>query len=300
MTDWLYNGLIEWLAERVQGMLGGLVSFLTATFFTSPDVTIFPQAQLLASRSIVVVNAAFVLAIIAAGAIGMTHGTLQIRYQVKDLIPRLVFASVIANFGVELCRVLIEAANALTVAMVGDAASGPQVIAFVKARIVSAMGDPGAAVLAVVIGLLIVVLFYMLLVGWFARIAALIVLAGIAPLALACYALPHTQAAAGLWWRALLGCLATPVLQAIFFTTGVDLLLDPDTNVPILLGIGAAASTDVFNLFIAACLLWFTVRIPKLVGRYVSRGGQVSTAGVVLRAVIVQSITRRLRIPFGR
>ena len=300
MTDWLYNGLIDWLAERVQGMLGGLVSFLTATFFTSPDVTVFPQAQLLASRSIVVVNAAFVLAIIAAGAIGMTHGTLQIRYQVKDLIPRLVFAFVIANFGVELCRMLIEAANALTVAMVGDTASGPQVIAFVKARIVSALGDPGAAVLGVVIGLLIVVLFYMLLVGWFARIAALIVLAGIAPLALACCALPHTQAAAGLWWRALLGCLATPVLQAIFFTTGVDLLLDPDHNLPILLGIGAAASTDVFNLFIAACLLWFTVRIPKLVGRYVSRGGQVSTAGVVLRAVIVQSVTRRLRIPFGR
>ena len=30
MTDWLYNGLIDWLAERVLGMLGGLVSLLTA------------------------------------------------------------------------------------------------------------------------------------------------------------------------------------------------------------------------------------------------------------------------------
>src|SRR5690348_884428 len=42
MTSWLLNGLmdalIDWLAERVQSMLGGLVSFLTATFFTSPDV----------------------------------------------------------------------------------------------------------------------------------------------------------------------------------------------------------------------------------------------------------------------
>jgi hypothetical protein len=42
------------------------------------------------------------------------------------------------------------------------------------------------------------------------------------------------------------------------------------------------------------------VRIPKLVGRYVTRGGQVSTAGIVLRAVIIQSITRRMRVPGRR
>jgi hypothetical protein len=300
MTDWLYNGLIEWLAERVQGMLGGLVSLLTAAFFTSPDVTVFPQVQALAGRSVMVVNAAFVLAIIAAGAIAMTHGTFQIRYQAKDLLPRLVFGFVASNFGVELCRMLIETANALTVAMVGQTASGPQVIEFVKARIVGALTNPSSAVLAVVIGLIIVVLFYMLLVGWFARIATLIVLAGIAPVALACYALPQTQAAAGLWWRSLLGCLATPLLQAVFFTTGVDLLVDPEHNVPILLGLPGGASTDVFNLFIAACLLLVTMRIPKLVGRYVTRGGQMSTAGVVLRAVVVQSITRRMRIPGRR
>nr|MDT0658777.1 hypothetical protein [Micromonospora sp. DSM 115978] len=300
MTDWLYNGLIEWLAERVQGMLGGLVALLTATFFTSPDVTVFPQVQLLAGRSVMVVNAAFVLAIIVAGAIAMTHGTFQIRYQAKDLLPRLVFGFVASNFGVEVCRMLIEAANALTVAMAGETASGPQVIEFVTARIVGALTSPSSAVLAVVIGLIIVVLFYMLLVGWFARVATLIVLAGIAPVALACYALPQTQAAAGLWWRSLLGCLATPLLQAIFFTTGVDLLLDPEHNVPILLGLPGGASTDVFNLFIAAVLLMVTVRIPKLVGRYVTRGGQVSTAGVVLRAVVIQSITRRLRIPGRR
>src|SRR6266545_5828112 len=274
MTDWLLGGLIEWLAERVQGMLGGLVSFLTAAFFTSPDVTGFPQVQLLAGRASLVVDAAFVLAIIVAGVTVMTHGTFQIRYEVKDLVPRLVVGFVASNFGVELCQQLIEVANALTAAMVGETASGPQVIEFVKARIVSAMNDPAAAVLAVMIGLIIVVLFYLLLVGWFGRIAALIVLAGIAPVALACYALPYTQPAAHLWWRSLLGCLSIPVVQAIFFSTGVDLLLNPDHNVPILLlgvGAGPTSSTDVFNLFIAACLLWVTVRIPTLVGRYVTR-----------------------------
>jgi hypothetical protein len=164
------------------------------------------------------------------------------------------------------------------------------------------MSDKATAVLAVVIGLIIVVLFYMLMVGWFARIATLIVLAGIAPAALACYALPQMQFVVGLWWRSLLGCLGTPVLQAIFFTTGVNLLLDPDSNVAILLDLPAGApSMDVFNLFVAACLLMLTVRIPKLVGRYVTRGGgQMSTAGVLLRAVIIQSITRGRRKPGRR
>lgn len=302
MTDWLYNGLIEWLAERVTGMLGGLVSFLTATFFTSPDVTGFPQVQALVDRSVVVVNAGFVLAIIAAGAIAMGHGTFQIRYQAKDLLPRLVFGFVIANVGVQLCQLLTETANVLMTAMVGTTASGTTVVEFVKARIVSAMSDPAAALLAVVIGLIIIVLFYLLLVGWFARVATLIVLAGVAPVALACHALPQTQAAANLWWRALLGCLATPVLQAVFFSTGVELLLDPDRNVQILLlGTGTTtASTDIFNLFIAACLLMVTVRIPKLVARSVTRGGQMSSAGLVLRAVIVQQVTRRLHLPIRR
>jgi len=152
-----------------------------------------------------------------------------------------------------------------------------------------------------VIGLIIVVLLYMVLVSWFGRIAALIVLAGIAPVALACYCLPQLQPAAQLWWRLLLGCLAIPLLQALCFSTGVNLLLDPKVNVPILLGIGPAPSTDVFNLFIAACVLWLTVRIPKLVGRYVTRSGTSMTPlGVVLRAVVIQAVTRRLRVPLGR
>jgi hypothetical protein len=305
MTDALLKGLIDalidWLAEHVQSMLDGLVSFLTAVFFTSPDVTVFPQVQFLADRSVVVLNAGFGLAIVAAGAIGLTHGTFQIRYQVKDLLPRLVFAFVIANFGVPVCRMLIEMANALTVSMLGQTASGPAVVAFVKAHIEAARHDPGAAVLAVVIGLVIVVVFYTLLVGWFARITALIVLAGIAPLALACYCLPQTQAAAQLWWRSLLGCLATPLLQGVVFTTGVNLLLDPAHNVPILPDTHAGPGTDVLNLFIVACLLMITVRIPKLIGRYVTRGsGSSGTAGVLLRAVVIQSITRRLHIPGRR
>jgi len=295
VADWLLDGVFGWLAQRLLDALGWLVNLLTSTFFTSPDLTVFPQVQALAERSRLVVGSGFVLAVITAGAIGMTHGGFQIRYQVKDLLPRLVFGFVASAFGVQVCHLVIETANAVTVAMVGQTASGPRVIRFVADRLTHAAWDPTSRVLLVVITLLIVVLLFQLLFTWFARVATLLVLAGTAPLALACYALPQTQPVVDLWWRTLLGVLATPLLQAVAFTTGVDLLLDPTHNLTVTAGL--PAGSDVLNLFLIACLLVVTVRIPRLVARHLAGGRGMSTAGVVLRAVVIQTVTRRVPIP---
>jgi hypothetical protein len=296
MTDWLLDGIFSWLADRLAVALGWLLTFLTSTFFTSPDVTVFPQVQTLADRSALVVDACFALAVIAAGTIGMTHGGFQIRYAVKDLIPRLVVGFVASAFATQICATVIQIANAVTAAMIGQSASGPRVIRFVADRLAHATWDPTVRPLMVVIALLIVVLLFQLLFSWFARIATLLVLAGTAPIALACYGLPHTQPVADLWWRALLGVLATPLLQGVAFSTGVDLLLDPSGNFATAAGL--PVGSDALNLFLIACLLAVTVRIPRLVARYVAQGGRgMSTAGVLLRAVVIQTVTRRVPIP---
>jgi hypothetical protein len=302
MANWLMDGVIKWLAERVVDLLGGLVAFLSATVFTSPDVTVFPQVEAIAARASVVVSTGFVLAIVVAGAVAMTHSSVQVQYGVRELLPRLVFGFVVSHFGAELTQLLIVTANALTRAMVAETGAGPEAVEFVQARMASVVDDPAAGVLTLVIGLLIVLLMYALIASWVVRIGVLIVLAGIAPVALACYCLPYTQPAAQLWWRTLLACLATPVLQAISFTTGINLALDPGSNLPVLVGLAPGmGSMDTFNLFVVLCLLWLTVRIPRLMGRWVThRGGPVSMAGVVLRAVVIQSVTRRLPIPRGR
>jgi hypothetical protein len=296
MTDWLLDGIFGWLADRLTAALGWLLDFLTSTFFTSPDVTVFPQVQTMATRSALVVDACFVLAVIAAGAIGMTHGGFQIRYAVKDLIPRLVVGLIASAFATQVCAGVIQVANAITTVMVGQAASGPRVVRFVADRLAHGTWDPTVRPLMVVIGLLIVVLLFQLLFSWFARVATLLVLAGTAPIALGCYGLPHTQPVADLWWRALLGVLATPLLQGVAFSTGVDLLLDPSGNFAIAAGL--PVGSDALNLFLIACLLVVTVRIPRLVARYLAQGGRgMSTAGVLLRAVVIQTVTRHVPIP---
>ncbi len=298
MIDWLWGGLISLLGKRLLSLLGGLASSKAAALFTSPDVTALPQTRLLSDRTSTVVDAAFVLAIIAAGAVGMTHGNLQVRYQVKDLLPRLVFGFVIAHFGDQMCSMLIEAANALCQALVREPESMPHVLGFAKQRVQGALTNPANALVAVAIAVTIIVLAYLLMVGWAIRVVVLVLLAGLAPAALACYCLPQTQPVAQLWWRSLLGCLAIPVLQALALSTGVILLLNPDHNGPV--GLGAVpGDADLFNLIIAAAVLWMTVRVPKLVSRYIGHGGrQMSTAGVVLRAVLIQTITSRIRAPF--
>ncbi|WP_233220172.1 conjugal transfer protein TrbL family protein [Micromonospora sp. RP3T] len=286
------NDLVRWLAERVIDLLGGLLAFLTSWIFVSPDVTGLPQVQSIAERSALVVDACFVLAIVAAGAAVMLGDSVETRYTVKQLVPRLVVGFVLSAFAVPLTGVLIEVANALTTSLAGVDAPTTEAVTFVKARLASAMGDPSSGLLMLIIGLLIVVLMFLLVGGWLTRIAALVVLAGVAPVALACHATPWTEGAAKLWWRSVLSCLATPTLQAVTFSAGINLVIDPQANLPILLGL---PGSDTLNLLLVVVVLGMTVKIPSLVRRFTGQQGRsVGIGGVVLRTVALQGMARRL------
>jgi hypothetical protein len=186
MVDWLMTDLVNWLAGRVTDLLSGLLALLTSSVFLSPDVTVLPQVQTIAGKSALVVNACYLLAVIVAGIVVMAGGSVEIRYGVKELLPRLVVGFILSNFAVPLCSVLIEVANALTVSMVGTAAPTNQALEMAKTHVASALADEGTAILALVIGLLIAFLFFALLLGWIVRVGVLVILAGLAPLAMAC------------------------------------------------------------------------------------------------------------------
>ncbi len=296
MTDWLMDGLVSWLAERVVDLLGGLLTLLASSLFVSPDVTVLPQVKSIADKSALIVNACFVLAIVAVGIATMAGDSIQLRYGVKELIPRLVVGFVLSAFSVPLTGELISIANALTVSMTGTSAPTTETVKFVQARINAALSDEGSALLTAIIGLLIVVLMFMLVGTWLARLGVLLLLAGIAPVALACYATPWTQGAAQLWWRTMLGALATPALQAVGFTTGIDLLINPDANLPILLGL---PGSDIVNLLLVVGVLGVTVRIPAMMRRFVTSRGAPNIGAIALRTVFVQGITRHVPLLRG-
>ena len=290
------DGLVTWLAEQVTDLLGGLLAFLASSLLLSPDVTVLPQVTSIAGKGALVVNACFIMAIIAAGIAIMTGDSLEIRYGVKELVPRLVVAFALSAFSVPLTGQLIAVANALTLSMTGGSAPTTETVEFVRARLTAALTDTSSGLLLTIIGLMIAVLMFMLVGSWLTRIGVLLILAGITPVALACYATPWTQGAADLWWRTVLGCLATPTLQAVAFSTGIDLLLDPASNLPILLGL---PGSDTVNLMLVIVVLEITVKIPSVMRRAVMRKGSPNIGGVVLRAVFIQGITRRVPLLRG-
>jgi hypothetical protein len=290
MTNALMNGLVAWLGDLVTNLLTGLLDLLATNVFASPDVTVFAPVRAIADRAALVVGSVYLLAILAAGIMVMVSSSVQMRYGLKELLPRLVVGFVASAFAVPLCSTLIGVSDAVITAMVGNRALATSAVTTARSHVVSAILNGASPIVAVIIGLLIVVLLFTLLGGFLVRVAVLVVLAGVAPVALACYALPYTQPVAQLWWRSLLGCLAIPTLQAITFSTGVDLLISPGANLPTALGL---PGSDVVTLLLVVVVLWTTLKIPGLVRRYVTRQS-AGSAGLVRRSVAMSTIVRRL------
>lgn len=293
MGDWLIGPIIDWLTGFVENAINTLWALLASTILTTPDVTVLPQVQAITARSVVIVDVVYVLAVIAAGIAVMARESLQARYGLGELVPRLVIGFVAANFATPIVREAITVANALTRALTGQEITANGSFTQLLHIVTGALTDDTQALLTVIIVVVIAVLVASLLILWIMRLVTLILLAGIGPLALACHGLPWTQGAAALWWRTLLACLATVTAQALALHTGLSILLDPNANLPAL-GLPHEPSAT-FNLFIVMCLLWMTVRIPGLVRRYVTGGNrQRSALGSILRFVILQQLTRGL------
>jgi hypothetical protein len=254
---WMLDQILDWFAARILDVLDTLLRAITQALLRTPDVTVLPQVQALTGRSIAVVDTAFVLVFLAAGLLTMlAGGDERTRYTIKDLIPRCVVGFVAAHFS------QLIAARAST-----------------------------AGLLFVVCAALIVLLLAGTAISVIVRFAVALVLTAVAPVALACHALPQTDPAARLWWRAYLGVLAVPVAQGLVLAAGRQLLLDPTTLLP-LLGLPAEPA-GILNLFLVMVLLWTTVRVPALIRRFVVVGGRApGVLGAVVRVVVVQQLGR--------
>jgi hypothetical protein len=287
------TGIVQWLlGEFLVKALTWVWGLLAQTAFVTPDVTGLPQVTVISGRSLVIANTCYLLVITTAGIIIMTRETIQSRYGVAELAPRLVVGLIAANMATPICTTLIRLGNGLTTALTGDSLAGTGAVNQMSRVVTDALTSPTNALLCLVIGLLILVLAGALLATWLVRIGVLVVLVGVAPAALACHGLPQLEGAARLWWRSILATLGIVVLQALGLHLALSVFLDPNANLP---DVGLPNDpTGTFNLFIVACLLWAVVKIPGLMRRYVTSGGRHNIAGSLIRVVLVQQLTRWL------
>ncbi|MFY1673926.1 conjugal transfer protein TrbL family protein [Plantactinospora sp. WMMB334] len=289
----ILDTFMQWVATAILACFDAVLGAIAKSLLITPDVTGLPQVQALTGRATWIVDTVFVLAFVAAGILVMiSGGDERSRYTIKDLAPRLVVGFISAHFSQLLCGLAIEVANGLTEALSEPGHNPDGAFTAINTHVHAAAGEPGLpALLFATIALLITVLLAMTTFSLIVRICTLLVLTAAAPLALACHALPQTDGLARLWWRGYGGCLATPVLQAMTLQAGQWMLLDPQHMLPTL-GLPGDPGL-VLNLFVVVVLLWYTVKIPGLVGRYVSQSGRnTSFLGAIVRVVVVQQLAR--------
>ncbi|MGN9912753.1 hypothetical protein ACTMTJ_34985 [Phytohabitans sp. LJ34] len=287
----LLDQVVKWLGGVAADVINTVWGWLAATVLVVPNVTVLPQVQALHDRSLAIVNVCYVLAFVAVAVVVMARGTVQMRYGFTDLAPRLVIGFVAANFAMPICDALITFGNAVTRAITGQDIASDESLSQMRRIVEGSLANPAIGLFTTIVSLSIAGLVMWIILGWILRLGLAIVLVGVAPIALACHGTPWTDPAARLWWRALFGALGTVTAQAVALHTAAVIYFSPDAQVD---QFGLPNDpTEVFNLFVIACILYAVAKIPSLIRQYVthSRGGG-NVLGMILRVAVVQQVTR--------
>jgi hypothetical protein len=274
----------DWFSGLVNSALNPVLDLVGRTILSTPDFTGAGRVRDLWFLSWGIANAIFVLLVVAAGAVAMGFETFQTSYAVKDLLPRLGLGWVTANASLELAHLAIGSADALSRAFVGQGATGPGALAATHHMVSAALASGG--IFVVLIGLAVVVLAIGLIGVYVVRIATMVILVAAAPLFLCGHALPQTQGAARLWWRAMIGCLAVQIGQALILVTAVRVFFDADGRRAVGLPGG-----PLMDLLVVGCLFWLMLRLPAWTRRLVFNTRP--NAGLTLAKTYL--VTRTLR-----
>lgn len=187
------------------------------------------------------VMASYVGVVVAAGIIILSHETLQTRYSLREMLPRLVIAILLVGLVGEItwqvyathmsladAFTLSDRVNSVTCENFPDGSAAPINPAeceghesvmrseFANHASMVATGpdadkpvglvDIGMQLVSIWIYVTLVVIFLMRNIAWFCVLI-------MAPLALACHSLPQLERFAHYWWRLLGACLASSIGQ---------------------------------------------------------------------------------------
>ncbi len=217
----------------VESALNPLLDLLSHTLLTTPEPGDLPRAGELWDSSWQAMLAIYGPLVMAAGILLMVRETLQTRYSIQDLAPRIVVGFLAGATSLLIASQAIRFANALATSLAGDgldpdsAGAALRELATITAArgIVSPAAGPGIFML--LLELALVVLLVLLLITYVVRVAITIILVVAAPLALMCHVLPGLDAVARWWWRSFAACLAIQVVQSLVLITSLRVFLTP-------------------------------------------------------------------------
>ncbi|MFD7659821.1 hypothetical protein ACFV4N_38090, partial [Actinosynnema sp. NPDC059797] len=283
------EGVAAFLHLLVGESLNVLLGWVGTTLLSTPSPAELPGVGEIWEQSRLFVVAVYSLLVILAGVVVMGHETVQTRYSIREMGPRVVLGFVAANLSLVVAEHAIGLANAATAAVLGDG-TDPQTsgraitelfVGLVAGSLVS--GGLFAGALSVVLTVLLVAL----LVGYVVRVALTVILLAGAPLAVMWHGLPQTEGVARWFWRAGAGVLGIQVGQSLALICAVKVFLRPGG-----FHFSGMPTTDgVVNLIVLIALVWILVKIPGWVMRQVRvGGGHRSFVGGLAHALVVGKV----------
>ncbi|MBS2545525.1 hypothetical protein KGQ19_01445 [Catenulispora sp. NL8] len=268
---WDVPGQIEkaidtWLGNLVKSALQPVLKLIGSTLLSSPDVSNGRIAQIW-TGVLIMANTIYILFVLAAAVIVMGHETVQTRHSIKEIAPRLLIGIIASNASLWAISQSVSLGNALAAGLMNGQLSAEGIDTRLTSMVVDKIFQPSAVtqLFPVLIGGAIAAMGVALLVTCVLRAAILLVLTAGSPLALACHALPQTDPLAKLWWRAIIGCLATQACQALVLVTCCQVFFDP--NADIILGLPSGGG--LVDLLLALVLVFVLIKIPIWVTRIV-------------------------------
>jgi hypothetical protein len=254
--------MLRWV---VIGGVNPLVELLGRMVFSTPTPAQMPRLVGLWQSTRMIAVSLYVLFVLAAGLIVMMYQTVQTRYTLRELLPRLVVGFVLLNLSLWIIGMATDLANALSQALLGGGVD-PASAAEAMRQTLNAVMLPGTSLWVIFVVAAMLVLIVALVIGAVVRVVLLANLLVAAPLALACHALPQTERLAGWWWRAFGALLAGQLGQALVLAVALRALFTPG-GMPTLptFNTGQVASdplAPVLNLFLLLGVVGIMVNLP--------------------------------------
>ena len=285
VTGWIARGISSAISSFFRGLvtaaLNPLLRLLGRTLLSTPTPGQLPHVGELWESGRQFTVAAYVLLVIIAGITVMAHETVQTRYSIKELAPRVVVGFLAANLSLLLTGQAIAFANAASQAALGDGVNPDSAAGTLSGLVVAAL-RPNNGLFLVFLGLALAGMLVALLVGYVVRVALTVsLIAGAAP-ALACFATPWTEGVARWWCRAFAGVLAIQIGQSIALAAAVRVFFS---------GGGWNAfgpgSDGLVTLLVTLALIYILFKIPFWVLQAVQvGGGRRSFLGTLVRGFL--------------
>jgi hypothetical protein len=251
LTAQIIDAITAWLQTVATALTTAAFGAVGQLIFSTPALDQIPEVQATWSLVQAIANSLFGLAILAAGILVMTSGTVESRYSAKLLVTRLALAAIGANASLALTGALIRLDNALVTGLLG---ADPAAATVSELADIIQSAHPVNQYVTILVALWAAFLALFLVALYIGRDLALLLATVAAPLALATYALPQTDEIARLWVRAFLALLFVQVVQAVLVLIGLQLLRRTDW-------LGGAASDLISGLMLIA-LLYLLFKLP--------------------------------------